>query len=109
METWAAKLIESLNKNTIVNASKGLEHLIMNEDDHDHHDHPDGEHHHNHSYDPHLWTSIRNSIHMVENITKAIIQDIVLNLNRLDNIPKKIRGIAKNIAKYVNVLFFSFL
>ena len=72
METWAAKLIESLNKNTIVNASKGLEHLIMNEDDHDDHDHPDGEHHHNHSYDPHLWTSIRNSIHMVENITKAI-------------------------------------
>ena len=72
METWAAKLIESLNKNTIVNASKGLEHLIMNEDDHDHHDHPEGEHFHNHAYDPHLWTSIRNSIHMVENITKAI-------------------------------------
>jgi zinc transport system substrate-binding protein len=72
METWAAKLIQSLNKNTIINASKGIEHLIVNEDDHEGHDHPEGEHIHNHSYDPHLWTSIRNSILMVENITKEI-------------------------------------
>ena len=72
METWAAKLIESLNKNTIVNASKGIEHLILSEDDHDDHDHPEGDHFHNHAFDPHIWTSIKNSIQMVETITTAI-------------------------------------
>lgn len=71
METWATKLISTLNKNTVVMAGKGIELEIVHEEEHDH-DHPKGEHVHEHNFDPHIWTSIRNSIIMVKNIMGAV-------------------------------------
>jgi len=71
METWATKLISTLNKNTVVMAGKGIELEVVHEEDHDH-DHPKGEHVHEHNFDPHIWTSIRNSIIMVKNIMGAV-------------------------------------
>lgn len=71
MEAWATKLISSLNKNTVVMAGKGIKLEIVSEEEHNH-VHPEGEHTHDHSYDPHIWTSIRNSIIMVKNIMTAI-------------------------------------
>ena len=71
METWATKLISTLNKNTVVMAGKGIELEVVHEEEHDH-DHPKGEHVHEHNFDPHIWTSIRNSIIMVKNIMSAV-------------------------------------
>ena len=71
METWATKLISTLNKNTVVMAGKGIELEVVHEEEHDH-DHPKGEHVHEHNFDPHIWTSIRNSIIMVKNIMGAV-------------------------------------
>lgn len=71
METWATKLISTLNKNTVVMAGKGIELEVIHEEEHDH-DHPKGEHVHEHNFDPHIWTSIRNSIIMVKNIMGAV-------------------------------------
>ncbi len=71
MEAWATKLISSLNKNTVVMAGKGIELEIVSEEEHEH-DHPKDEHTHDHNYDPHIWTSIKNSIIMVKNIMTAI-------------------------------------
>ncbi len=71
METWATKLISSLNKNTVVMAGKGITLEIVKEEEHDH-NHPDGKHEHDHNFDPHIWTSIRNSIIMVKNIMSAV-------------------------------------
>ena len=39
METWATKLISTLNKNTVVMAGKGIELEVVHEEEHDH-DHP---------------------------------------------------------------------
>ena len=71
MERWATKLISTLNKNTVVMAGKGIELEVVHEEEHDH-DHPKGEHVHEHNFDPHIWTSIRNSIIMVKNIMGAV-------------------------------------
>lgn len=71
METWATKLISTLNKNTVVMAGKGIELEVVHEEEHEH-DHPKGEHVHEHNFDPHIWTSIRNSIIMVKNIMGAV-------------------------------------
>ena len=71
MEAWATKLISSLNKNSVLMAGKGIALEIVSEEEHEH-EHPEGKHEHDHNYDPHIWTSIRNSIVMVKNILTAV-------------------------------------
>ncbi|MDY5576244.1 MAG: metal ABC transporter substrate-binding protein [Lachnospiraceae bacterium] len=72
MEVWASQIIDSLdNKNLqIVDASKGIE-LISTEDEE--HETSDESKEHSHEYDPHIWTSPKNAITMVNTILEAIV------------------------------------
>lgn len=88
METWAAQIIKSLEKDvTILDVSEGIE-LTRSEDEHgeinhDETEHTEDEHNeeqveerhsdHNHVFDPHIWTSPVIAKQMVENILKEII------------------------------------
>ena len=74
MEPWASKLIENLEGKgpVIVNASKGIDLCLVSEEDHEHEDGSEHDPEHHHTYDPHIWTSIKNSIIMVKNILTSI-------------------------------------
>jgi zinc transport system substrate-binding protein len=73
METWAPNIIDSLESDsvTVVDASKGIE-LIKTEDDV--HEEEEGAAH-DHEYDPHIWTSPKNAITMINTILEAIIKE----------------------------------
>ena len=68
MELWVPGILSSLesDKVTVVDASENIS-LIRSADE-EHHE-EDG---HSHEYDPHIWTSPKNAIIMVNNILKAI-------------------------------------
>ncbi len=85
METWAAGILSSLEKDvTILDLSKGIE-LAAVEEEHGHaEDEPEASHEsteqaheaneHNHEYDPHIWTSLENAGVMVSDITEALCE-----------------------------------
>lgn len=101
MEPWAHSIIESVDNNDVLvlDVSKGVSLIAPNssvddsEEEHDHeleeehnHDLVEGEDHevtveehsdhdgHNHTYDPHLWTSPKNAMIMVNNILDALCE-----------------------------------
>ncbi|MGN1098666.1 MAG: metal ABC transporter substrate-binding protein [Clostridia bacterium] len=71
MEPWAEGLIEGLdNSPTVVDASGGI--TLDREEEHEEHE----EHHHEaheHEFDPHIWTSPRNCLTIVDSILEAMI------------------------------------
>lgn len=73
MELWVPGILSSLesDKVTVVDASENIS-LIKSADE-EHHE-EDG---HSHEYDPHIWTSPKNAIIMVNNILKAIEKKIL--------------------------------
>lgn len=75
METWAAQIIKSLEKDvTILDVSEGIE-LTRSEDEHNETNHDETEHEgHNHIYDPHIWTSPVNAQQMVKTILNELIR-----------------------------------
>lgn len=87
METWAHKIVESIDSQDVyvLDVSQGVTLLgtgVEEEDDHDHeaedHDHEEEEHTandgHNHTYDPHIWTSPKNAKVMANNILEALCE-----------------------------------
>lgn len=71
MELWVPGILSSLesDKVTVVDASENIT-LIQSGSDEDHEDHDDDGH--SHEYDPHIWTSPKNAVIMMNNILKAI-------------------------------------
>lgn len=69
MEPWAGELADSVDmtKVCVVDASAGAE--LMTEMDEDEPGHEG--HHHEHTYDPHIWLDMHNAMHMVETIADA--------------------------------------
>lgn len=79
MEAWAASIIETVDSKTlqVVDASKNIE-LAKTEDKSSSNssEEESGEHEHEHEsvYDPHIWTSPKNAIVMVNNILAAYVK-----------------------------------
>lgn len=75
METWAAQIIKSLEKDvTILDVSEGIE-LTSSEDEHNEINHDETElEDHNHVYDPHIWTSPVNAQQMVKTILNELVR-----------------------------------
>lgn len=74
MEQWAKSIIDSLEKDsvTVVDASKGITLVKSTEEAHDEDEgEEDG---HSHEYDPHIWTSPKNAITMMNTILEAIVK-----------------------------------
>lgn len=80
METWAPGIIDSLESDTVtvVDASKGIE-LIKTEEDvlkeEEYAAEEDAGDEHVHEYDPHIWTSPKNAITMINTILEAVIKE----------------------------------
>lgn len=80
MEGWVSDIVSNLNNTMVVDVSKNIT-LDKTEDEHDHEDeeeHHDEdeeeEHSHSHEYDPHIWTSPKNAMVIVDNITNALCE-----------------------------------
>lgn len=87
MEGWVSDIVSNLNNTMVVDVSKNItldktkdEH--NHEDEEEHHDEDDDhnddnhkeEHSHSHEYDPHIWTSPKNAMVIVDNITNALCE-----------------------------------
>ncbi len=66
MEIWAEKIISSIKSENAVICDSSENITLECADEHE------NEHAHNHSLDPHIWTSPKNAKIMVENILKAL-------------------------------------
>lgn len=111
MELWAKNMIASLESDTVtvVDASEGIT-LIKSEDGEE--AESEG---HEHEYDPHIWTSPKNAIMMMNTILKAIVKadpknqeyyeknaaEYIGEIQALDN---EFKNIAEN-AKYETIYF----
>lgn len=77
VETWAEKIISKLKEDgpNVIESASGIEFKKSVHEHNDGHTHEEGEDHSSdeHSFDPHIWTSLKNTIVMVQNIANAII------------------------------------
>lgn len=89
MEPWVSGIVENIEESPIVtDLSQGIA-LCKDEHDHEHeHEHEEEEHEeegeetvqtlshegHSHEYDPHIWTSPVNTMHMVKSIEQSFIK-----------------------------------
>lgn len=78
MEGWVSDIVDNLQDTMVVDVSKNIT-LDKTEDEHNHnhddddHEHDEEEEHsHSHEYDPHIWTSPKNAMTIVDNITDAL-------------------------------------
>ena len=74
MEPWAGSVMKSVSGDSAVrpvDLSEGIELLGGEEEEEEHEEHE--EHEHVHNADPHVWTSPKNAMTMVEAITDALI------------------------------------
>ena len=78
MEGWVSDIVDNLQDTMVVDVSKNIT-LDKTEDEHNHnhddddHQHDEEEEHsHSHEYDPHIWTSPKNAMIIVDNITDAL-------------------------------------
>ena len=91
MEQWAHSIIESVDSDSVhvLDVSKNVpllepntvvedEHTHEEDHDHDHEDETEAQHSehdgHHHTYDPHIWTSPKNAMIMVNNILEALCE-----------------------------------
>lgn len=87
METWAHQIVESIDNTDVyvLDVSVGVSLLGtgLEEDDHDHEEEDDHDHEaeevedhtgHNHTNDPHIWTSPKNAKVMVNSILEALCE-----------------------------------
>lgn len=87
MEGWVSDIVSNLNNTMVVDVSKNItldktEDEHNHEDEEEHHDEDDDhnddnhkeEHSHSHEYDPHIWTSPKNAMVIVDNITNALCE-----------------------------------
>lgn len=112
MELWAKNIIDSIESGTVtvVDASEGIT-LIKSEDGED----KVKSEGHEHEYDPHIWTSPKNAVTMMNTILKAVVKadpknqeyyeknaaDYIEKIQALDN---EFKSIAEN-AKYDTIYF----
>lgn len=80
METWAADIISSLEKDVaVLDLSEGIK-LTAVEEEHGQEEEQEEEHlsaeaeEHYHEYDPHIWTSLENAQFMVSKITESLCE-----------------------------------
>lgn len=77
VETWATKIISKLKHDgpNVIESANGVSFKNSVHEHNDGHTHENGEDHsdHDHSFDPHIWTNLKNTIIMVQNIANAII------------------------------------
>lgn len=77
IETWALKIISKWKEDgpNIIESSKGIELKATIHEHEEDHQHEEEEEHegHDHAFDPHVWTSIKNAIIMTQNIANGII------------------------------------
>ncbi len=96
MEFYLEKTLEAvMNKNlTLVEASKGITPIKL-EEDNEHEEEHEGHHHHHHgTFDPHAWLSLNSAKIMVKNIEVA--------LSKLDK--KNAKQYSKNASQYIKKL-----
>lgn len=86
MEQWAHTMIESIDSNSVyvLDVSNDVSFLAPNQteacEDHEHSHDEENEHNHEeedghyHAYDPHIWTSPKNAMIMVNNILDALCE-----------------------------------
>lgn len=75
MEGWVSNILGNLTDTMVVDVSKNITlDKVEDENDHDHDDDTDHDHahEHHHDYDPHIWTSPKNAMIIVDNITNAL-------------------------------------
>ena len=118
METWAAKIISSLEKDVnILDVSEGIK-LTKTEDEHDEHGEEEQEHEeeHEHVYDPHIWTSPVNAMKMVQSIVDELVKIDPENadyykangetyLNELSDLDEQLREVIDNAD--IKTLYFA--
>ncbi len=126
VETWASKIIAKLEDDSlnVIESGKGIIFQAASHDHIDDHTHEEDEDHtgHNHTFDPHIWTNIKNAIVMVQNISNAIIsldpdnkdyyyQNTQVYINRLRVLEQEYREffVGVDSAKIYFVSPFSFL
>lgn len=69
MEPWAKTIVGGMdNPPTVVDASKNI--VLEKEEEHDHEHEPSS---HSHEYDPHIWTSPKLCLTIVDNILEAFV------------------------------------
>ncbi len=70
MEPWALNIVDGMdNPPAVVDASKHI--ALEKEEEHDHDEH--GHSSHSHEYDPHIWTSPKLCLTIVDNILEAFV------------------------------------
>lgn len=83
LEGWMNRIVDASGySGAMLVASKGIDIIAMQEDEHDDHGHSDHGHDHardDHSEvdgvaDPHAWTSLRQAVYYIENITAELIK-----------------------------------
>ncbi|HPN89046.1 MAG TPA: zinc ABC transporter substrate-binding protein [Candidatus Omnitrophota bacterium] len=104
--TWMDKLISLNKKMKICNASNGIPLIPMEE--HGEKEANDHKHKHTEKFDPHIWTSLKNAIIIIENILKSLIaidpshKDIYTQ--NAQNLTLKITACIKEIEKQTSHL-----
>ncbi len=120
MEGWAANILDSVDNKelNILDVSKGITLCKTGEDEHEHSEkdeHAKEDEGHNHEYDPHIWTSPKNAIVMMNNILEEIIkldpeneayyrENAEKYIAEIESIDTQIRDIVAN-AKYDTIYF----
>lgn len=73
MEPWSERIVSGIDSDTkILDASRNINLIHSEDDDHDEEEHEEHEEHHHHEYDPHIWLDPQNAIVMVKNITDEL-------------------------------------
>ncbi len=113
MEAWADNILKSIDNKElkILDVSKGIK-LLKSEDEEEEEEHLEE---HSHEYDPHIWTSPKNAVRMINNILDSIIEIDPENeeyyrenankyISLIDEIDNEIRTVVAN-SEYDTVYF----
>lgn len=113
MEPWAENILESIDNKelNILDASKNITLCKSEEDDHNH-DQQETDHY---EYDPHIWTSPKNAVIMVNNILEELIlidpdnegyyrSNAEKYISEIEKIDSDIRNVVEN-AEYDTIYF----
>ncbi|MBU5485407.1 metal ABC transporter substrate-binding protein [Clostridium sp. MSJ-11] len=97
MEHWVDKLLETIDKDTvIVEASQGVDPIIVSEEEKDNHD---NDHKHEGGYDPHTWLGLSTAIVQARNIKDALVK---VDGNNKDYYEKNFNEFNKEVNELLN-------
>ncbi len=74
MEIWAANVIKGLDRDkvTVLDLSQGIQLSAVEHEGHEEHEEEHEAEEHDHSVDPHIWTSPKNAVIMAQRIAAAL-------------------------------------